>query len=435
MKIAVFGLGYVGVVTAGCFARDGHVVVGVDISPAKVAELNGGRSPILERGLPEIVREAVAQGRLSATTFPAEALAAVEIAFVCVGTPSRADGSLDTTFLERVLHQIGRGLQDRKSPLTLVVRSTVLPGTVRRLALPILEHAAGRPAGDGYEVLFHPEFLRESCAVSDFDEPPKIVVGERQPKTGAQHLLELYTRIVAPRWVTSYETAEMVKYTDNVYHALKVTFANEIGLVSQSLGVEADSVMEIFRSDKKLNISPAYFRPGFAFGGSCLPKDTRALTHCAAMHNTPTPVLNSILVSNLAQIDRLVVRILGTGKRRVGFLGLAFKPGTDDLRESQFVELAERLLGKGCELRICDEHVHYTHLTGQNKAYVDETLPHLARLLVSCVADLNECELIVVAHPVSISQMETWLASGKAVFDLSMGVPPVGGQPLYHRVP
>ena len=435
MKIAVFGLGYVGVVTAGCFARDGHFVVGVDVSAAKVAELNGGRSPILERGVPEIVQAAVAQGRLSATTTPSEALAGVDMAFVCVGTPSRADGSLDTSFLERVLDQIGQAIRNRIELLTLVIRSTVLPGTVRRLALPVLAKAAGRPAGEGYEVLFHPEFLRESCAVNDFDEPPKIVVGERAVGAGSDRLLQLYTRILAPRWVTSYETAEMVKYTDNVYHALKVTFANEIGVVSQSLGVNPDLVMEIFRSDTKLNISPAYFRPGFAFGGSCLPKDTRALTHSASQQNLETPVLNSILPSNRAQIDRLVVRIMATGKRCVGFHGLAFKPGTDDLRESQFVELAERLLGKGCELRIWDENVHYTHLTGRNKAYVDEMLPHLARLLVPSVAGLDQAELIVVAHPVSQERVGKWLSRSKEVFDLSMGPPPFGASPSYHRAP
>ncbi|WP_415910917.1 nucleotide sugar dehydrogenase [Oleiharenicola sp. Vm1] len=421
MKIAVFGLGYVGVVTAGCFARDGHEVIGVDVSAAKVAELNGGRSPILEKDIPEIVRAAVAQGRLSATTTPSTALEGVQMAFVCVGTPSRADGSLDTSFLERVLEQIGQSLRGRKLPLTLVIRSTVLPGTVRRVALPILEQAAGRPAGDGYEVLFHPEFLRESCAVRDFDEPPKIVIGERAPGAGADRLLELYPGIVAPRWVTAYETAEMVKYTDNVYHALKVTFANEIGLVSQSLGVDAALVMEIFRSDTKLNISPAYFRPGFAFGGSCLPKDTRALTHSAARQNVQTPVLHAILSSNRAQIDRVVARLLATGKRRIGFHGLAFKPGTDDLRESQFVELAERLLGKGCELRIYDEHVHYTHLTGRNKAYVDEALPHLARLLVAEQVALEGCELIVLAHPAPAARVEAWLAAGVIVFDLGPG--------------
>ena len=283
-------------------------------------------------------------------------------------------------------------------------------------------------------MLFHPEFLRESCAVLDFDEPPKIVIGERASGAGAEHLLSLYTRIDAPRWVTAYETAEMVKYTDNVYHALKVTFANEIGQLSQSLGVDAALVMELFRSDTKLNISPAYFRLGFGFGGSCLPKDTGALTHAAARQNVSAPVLNAILTSNRAQIERVVARILALRKRRIGLHGLAFKPGTDDLRESQFVEVAERLFGKGCELQIFDEHVHYGRLTGQNKAYVDDVLPHLARLLVAEPAALDACEVIVIAHPVDAARVEAWLGQGLEVFDLGPGRALKSDRPGYHPV-
>jgi GDP-mannose 6-dehydrogenase len=434
MRIAVFGLGYVGVVTAGCLARDGHTVIGVDVSAAKVDELNAGRSPILEQEIPEIVQAAVAAGRLRATTSAEAALADAEMAFVCVGTPSRADGSLETAYLERVLEQIGAVLRRRPAPLTLVVRSTVLPGTVQRVALPILSAAAGEGPGGRYELLYHPEFLRESCAVRDFDEPPKIVIGERAPGAGAERLLALYPRIAAPRWVTSYETAEMVKYTDNVYHALKVTFANEIGQIAQAVGVDAAQVMEIFRSDTKLNISPAYFRPGFAFGGSCLPKDTRALTHLAVRQGVNVPVLGALLASNRAQIERVVARILALRKRRIGLHGLAFKPGTDDLRESQFVEVAERLLGKGCELRIFDEHVHYGRLTGQNKAYVDDVLPHLARLLVGHPGDLDGCEVIVIAHPVDPKRIETWLAQGIDVFDLGPGRALKADRPGYHPV-
>ena len=418
MHIAIFGLGYVGVVTAACFARAGHRVVGVDVAVGKVAGINHGRAPIIEHGVDALIAAAVAAGRLRATVDASDGLADAEIAIVCVGTPSGRDGRLGTEFLQQVLEDIGAVVRARHKPLLIVIRSTVLPGTLRKLVLPLLEKVVGRPAGAGYEVVFNPEFLREGSAVQDFDAPPKIVVGERVPGAGAKVLLEMYRNQQAPRFVTSYETAEMVKYTDNVYHALKVTFANEIGQLSQALGADAREVMEIFRQDTKLNISPAYFQPGFAFGGSCLPKDTRALLYAARQSQVTVPLIGHILASNQAQMDRAVRYVLSSGRRRIGFHGLAFKPGTDDLRESPLVELAEFLLGKGCHLTIFDQHVHYTHLTGGNKAYIDQVLPHLAKLLIGKPAALSACELIIIGHPARSEQITQWLASGIQVYDL-----------------
>lgn len=422
MNIAVFGMGYVGVVTAACLCQDGHQVVGVDISKNKVELLNAGKSPIIEDQIEQLIEGARASRRFCATTDPAVALNDAEIAIVCVGTPSQRNGSLKTTFVETVAGEIGAHLANRSLPLLVVIRSTLLPGTMRSLVAKVLAEKSSSEPGEKFEAVFHPEFLREGSSVKDYYDPPKIVVGERVPGAGDK-LLGLYQDFTAPVFRTSYETAEMVKYCDNIFHALKVTFANEIGSFCRAYGVDGREVMEIFSRDTKLNLSPKYLRPGFAFGGSCLPKDLRAFLFAAQHRDVSVPMLASILSSNKAQIERAGEEILESNTRRIGLHGLAFKPGTDDLRESPLVALAEFLTGKGIELKIYDECVQVTRLVGGNKAFIEQTLPHLARLLVSSRTDLDQCESIVIGHPVVAETINAWRAAGKPIYDLTGPAP------------
>jgi GDP-mannose 6-dehydrogenase len=431
MRIGVFGLGYVGTVTAACLADDGHDVVGVDIAEDKVELINAGQSPIVERGLDEIIARAVAAGRLQATTDTDRAVADSELAIVCVGTPSSENSSLDTQYVERVASQIGAALsKNRKRDFLFVLRSTVLPGTTRNLVIPALERASGRACGDGYDVAFYPEFLREGSSVEDFYHPPKIVVGERTLGASTR-LANLYQDIQAPVFVTALEVAEMIKYTDNAFHAVKITFANEIGRMCQSLGIDSRDVMKIFCADTQLNISPVYFRPGFAFGGSCLPKDVRALIYQARHSDLKLPLLEGVLPSNTEQVERVFQRIELRRPSRVGLVGLAFKPGTDDLRESPLVTLAERLLGRGYGLRIYDPEVETARLVGGNRAYVELHLPHLSRLMVSSLEEIGESDVIVVGHPIKEdSLIDRWLEEGRKVLDL-VGKPARAPHPCY----
>jgi GDP-mannose 6-dehydrogenase len=416
MNISVFGLGYVGVVTAGCLAREGHHVTGVDVNADKVAMLNAGQSPIIEEGIDDLLRTGCASGRITATTDVGPAAAETEMAIVCVGTPSEPNGSLNTRFLQAAAAQIGGAIGERSTPLLVVFRSTMLPGTIRSVLLPVLTEKSASAPGQKFEAVVHPEFLREGSSVKDFYDPPKIIIGERVPGAGRK-LLELYANFKAPVFCTNYESAEMVKYSDNIFHALKITFANEIAQFCRTHGVDSHEVMDIFCHDTKLNLSGKYLRPGFAFGGSCLPKDLRAFLHAARQRDADLPMLASILPSNKAQIERALDAILQTGARRVGFFGLAFKPGTDDLRESPLVTLAELLSGKGIELKIYDDFVQVTRLLGKNKAYVEQHLPHLARLMVSRIKDLNDCELVVAGHAVKSAQIKEWLGLGLKIYD------------------
>jgi GDP-mannose 6-dehydrogenase len=417
MRIAVFGLGYVGVTTAACLSEAGHTVIGVDVSPDKVDLVANGRSPIVEEGVPQLVQKGVAARRLGATMDAGAALEGADMAIVCVGTPSRANGSLDTHFVEAVTAQIGDHLRDRQTSFAYVLRSTVLPGTVDGEVIPGLEQRAGRPVGDGYEVAFHPEFLREGSAVQDFLDPPKIVVGGRGSAI-ADLVLSLYEGIEAPRFATSIAVAEAVKYADNAFHALKIAFANEIGEFARAAGLDSREVMEIFCADVKLNISPKYLRPGSAFGGSCLPKDLRALTYAARKNDVVMPVIESVLPSNRAQIERIVRLVTEHGARRVGIVGLAFKAGTDDLRESPYVEIAERLVGKGVGVCVYDPHVNTSRLIGQNQAFIDRHLPHLSNLLVNRLDELCRCDAVIVGHPGANEALAGWLEAGKLVVDL-----------------
>lgn len=381
-RIAVFGMGYVGCVSAACLASRGNTVIGVDVNPDKAAMVNEGRTPVVEERIGELIAEQVASGRLRATVDHREAIAGTDIALVCVGTPSAPSGALSTAYLEQVATQIGEALADRDERYTVVIRSTMLPGTCDEVIRPRIEAASGRTAGDGFGLAVNPEFLREGSSVRDFFDPPKTVIGEVDAASGAV-VASLYEDLPGPVYRVPVRVAEMVKYADNSFHALKVGFANEIGRVCKALGLDSHRVMEIFTSDRKLNISPAYLRPGYAFGGSCLPKDLRAITHAARHNDVAVPILDHVIASNDRHIDRVFDLVAGAGARRVGMFGLSFKRGTDDLRESPLVELAERLVGRGFDLLIYDANVSVSALMGANRAYVESRIPHLQRLMAS----------------------------------------------------
>lgn len=399
MRISVFGLGYVGVVSAACLARDGHRVVGVDPQREKVGLVGQGRAPIVEQYVGELIEAAVAQGRLTATTDAAAAVAETEASIVCVGTPSHRNGGLDTAAVARVCEQIGQAIAAKSGEHLVVMRSTILPGTMAGIVIPTLERASGRRLGQGLRVANNPEFLRESTAVYDYDNPPKTVVGARDRET-AETVLALYENLPGPKIATEIEVAEMVKYADNAWHAVKVAFANEIGNIAQAVGVDSWKVMDIFCQDEKLNISPYYLRPGFAFGGSCLPKDVRALSYKGRELDLDLPLLASLLPTNQNQIERAFERVMAYGVRRVAFLGVSFKAGTDDLRESPQIALVERLIGKGLDLRIYDRNVHLARLVGANRDYITNVIPHISEILSD---DLDRVlahgELVVIGNP------------------------------------
>jgi GDP-mannose 6-dehydrogenase len=398
MNVSVFGLGYVGCVSAAALAADGHRVIGVDVNPDKVRSIAEGRSPIVEPGLEEVIRDEAAAGRLRATGSTAGAVGESEVSLLCVGTPSRKNGSLDLSFLERVSEEVGTALRARSGYHVVVVRSTVLPGTTHDLVIPTLERASGKRYGAGFGVAVNPEFLREGSALADFRRPPLTLVGHNHA-ADASGTLALYQRVEAPLVSTSIRVAEMMKYASNSWHALKVVFANEIGSVCRRLGVDSHEVMEIFCRDTKLNLSPYYLRPGFSFGGSCLPKDLRALQYRAREADVDVPVLSSILRSNEVHLQRALDEIVETGRKRVGLLGFSFKAGTDDLRESPMVILAESLLGKGFQLRIFDRSVSLARLVGANRRYIEEQIPHLSALLRPTVAEvLDDSDVIVVGN-------------------------------------
>jgi GDP-mannose 6-dehydrogenase len=398
MKVSVFGLGYVGSVSAASFAADGHTVVGVDVNADKVASLNEGRSPIVEKGLDELIQASTANGALRATTSTDEAIHATDLSLLCVGTPSRKNGSLDLSYLERVCEQIGAALKTKDDYHVVVVRSTVLPGTTHEIVIPTLENASGKKYGTGFGVTVNPEFLREGTAIHDFRNPPLTLVGHNY-KSDAAPTEALYARVQAPLVTTSIRTAEMMKYASNTWHALKVCFANEIGNLCKRLQIDSHEVMDIFCRDEKLNLSSYYMKPGFAFGGSCLPKDVRALQYRAKEVDLEMPVIQSILGSNQLQIQHALDQIMESGRKRVGLLGFSFKAGTDDLRESPIVILAEALLGKGYQLRIYDKNVSLARLVGANKEYINRQIPHLSSLLCETIDEvIDNSDVIVVGN-------------------------------------
>jgi GDP-mannose 6-dehydrogenase len=398
MRVSVFGLGYVGSVSAASFAADGHRVVGVDVNAGKVAAINAGRSPIVEPGLEELLAQNVASGRLRATMDTADAVRDTEVSLLCVGTPSRRNGSLDYSYLERVSEQIGEAIRDKPEYHVVVVRSTVLPGTTHGVVIPALERTSGKTYGEGFGVSVNPEFLREGTALKDFRKPPLTLVGHNHA-ADASGTIALYQSIDAPLMSTSIRVAEMMKYTSNTWHALKVCFANEIGNLCKKLNVDSHEVMDIFCRDEKLNLSSYYLKPGFAFGGSCLPKDVRALQYRAKELDVELPMISHILPSNRLQIQTGLEQVLETGKKKVGLLGFSFKAGTDDLRESPIVILAEALLGKGLSLSIYDQNVSLAKLVGANKEYIEQQIPHLSSLLRNTIDEvIAQSEVIVVGN-------------------------------------
>jgi GDP-mannose 6-dehydrogenase len=403
MRIAIFGLGYVGCVSAACLANEGHQVIGVDVNPLKVGMINAGRSPIIEAQLDDLVGQALAAGNLLATDTAAEAILGTDVSLICVGTPSNQNGSLDLHYLRNVARDIGQALAARSAYHVVAVRSTVLPGTIAGEVIPLLEEASGRRVGSSFGVCSNPEFLREGSAVADFHQPPFTLIGQWDGRSGDQ-LAAIYEGINAPVVRTDLPTAEMVKYVSNAFHALKITFANEIGNFCKKVGVDSHEVMRIFSMDTKLNISPAYLKPGFAFGGSCLPKDLRALLYRARQEDLDLPVLQAIPRSNELQARLGVEMVLRTGKKRVGILGLSFKAGTDDLRESPMVYLAETLLGKGYDLKIYDENVSLAQLTGANKQYIEKVIPHISSLLCSSFEEvLATSEVLVIGNRLPVA--------------------------------
>ena len=395
MKISVFGLGYVGTVSAGCLASGGHTVWGVDVNADKVAAINSGSAPIVEPEIADFIEKGRKEKKLHATVSSDEGIRETDVSFVCVGTPSQANGSLDLAHLKRVCEDIGASLKHKKSRHTIVFRSTTLPGTTEDVAIPLLEKHSGKMAGRDFFVCYNPEFLREGTSVKDYYHPPKIVIGEQVSGQG-DVVEEIYAGIKAPTVRTSIKAAEMVKYSDNAFHALKVTFANEIGSICKRLGIDSHAVMDIFCQDTKLNLSKVYLKPGFAFGGSCLPKDLRALSYQAKRTDVDVPVLNAILHSNSTHIKSVIQRIVALGKKRIGFLGMTFKPDTDDLRESPLVEVIETLLGKGFQVKIYDKNVATSRLIGANKRFIEEHIPHLSSLLVERIEEVVETAQVVV---------------------------------------
>jgi GDP-mannose 6-dehydrogenase len=428
MKISIFGLGYVGCVSAACLANDGHEVIGVDVNPDKVATLAQGQSPIVEPGLAEMIRTSVEAGRLRATSEAEQAIAGSDVSFICVGTPSTDVGALDLRYVERVCRQIGQALRDKDRYHTVVLRSTMLPGSTEQTAIPTLEQASGKRAGEELGVCYNPEFLREGSAVRDFHEPPRTVIGQLNPASG-DVLESIYRYLVAPLVRTELRTAEMVKYADNSFHATKIAFANEIGNMCKALGVDSHAVMNIFVLDTKLNLSPTYLKPGYAFGGSCLPKDLRALLNKANEVSIDIPLLRSVLASNERQQRMGFELVRNTGRKKVGVLGLSFKQDTDDLRESPVVELVETLIGKGYEVVVYDRNVSLSKLMGANLAYIQRELPHLSHILRPSVDEvLEHAEVVVITQrdPEFIKAVSK-LQPEQIVIDLIRIMPDVSG--------
>lgn len=419
MKISVFGLGYVGCVSAACFAAEGHEVIGVDVNSVKVEIINDGKSPIVEAGIGELVDEMVVAGRLRATTDSFAAVRQTELSLVCVGTPSKSNGSLDLDFIRRVCHEIGTALMEKRERHTVVIRSTMLPGTLRDVIVPTLEAASGKRAGLDFGVCVNPEFLREGTSLKDFYAPPFTLIGADDEDVAAT-VRRLYTGVRAPLYVVSTRAAEMVKYSCNAFHALKVSFANEIGNICKALGVDSHEVMDVFCQDTKLNLSPYYLKPGFAFGGSCLPKDLRAITYKAKELDMEVPVLQAVLPSNQRQVQRAVEMILATGRKRVGVLGMSFKAGTDDLRESPIVTLIETLIGKGLQLAIYDRDVSLARLFGANKEYIEREIPHISQLMRASIEEVvaNSDVLVVGNKAEEFRQLASLTSAEQTVVDL-----------------
>ncbi|NIP42677.1 MAG: nucleotide sugar dehydrogenase [candidate division Zixibacteria bacterium] len=418
MKISVFGMGYVGCVSAACFAEQGHDVIGVDINESKIEFINSGKSPVIEEGMDELIARVVENGKLIATMDTKKAVNESEITLITVGTPSKENGDLDLTYVERVAAKIGSLLANKDGFHIVALRSTVLPGTTEDFLIPVLEQNSGKKVYVDFDVYYNPEFLREGSSIEDFYNPPFTVVGTHDPSASSK-LDELYGFIDAPFFKCSIKAAEMLKYVNNSFHGLKVAFANEIGIICKRLGIDSHEVMDLFCKDSRLNLSSYYLKPGFAFGGACLPKDIRALKYKSKMLDCESMIINSILRSNDNQIDEALRMIFASGKKKVGLLGLAFKSSTDDLRESPLVTLAETLIGKGYELKIYDKNVSLAKLTGANKAYIEKEIPHIESLLATSVDEVfNFSDVIVIGSKDPDIEYIATMDTDKVVIDL-----------------
>jgi GDP-mannose 6-dehydrogenase len=434
MKISIFGLGYVGAVSMACLARDGHEVVGVDLDPVKLDLIRSGRSPIVEEGIQELTAEVVASGRVRVTDDVAGAVRATDLSFICVGTPSSANGSQDLSAVARVSEQIGAALKDKAGYHAVVMRSTIEPGSMDSVVRAGLESASGKQADRDFGLGFQPEFLREGSSIKDYDNPPFTVIGTEDERLAGM-LREVFGHLQCEFVVTSVGVAEMLKYACNAFHAVKITFANEIGRLSRSVGVDSREVMDLVCRDKRLNISTAYLKPGFAFGGSCLPKDLRALTYLGKMRDVTTPMLGNVMGSNRAHIDHALELVMRSGKRKVGMIGLSFKAGTDDLRESPLVAVAERLIGKGYDLRIYDPEVNLSRLLGANKRYIEHSIPHIGNLMSQDCAEVvahGEVVLLGLLNEETRAALGANLRPDQRVVDLA-GLPPDATGPAGHE--
>ncbi len=420
MRISIFGMGYVGAVSAACFTELGHEVVGVDVNADKVRALNEGISPVVEAGVGELIRSAAADGRVRATDDCAEAVAATDLSLVCVGTPSNAAGELTLVAVEAVVADIGRAIRAKDADHALVIRSTVVPGTTEGRLAPLLEEHSGRKIGAGVELAFNPEFLREGSAVKDFYAPPFTIIGSLT-EGGYRAVEAVYAKVDAPAIRTEIKVAESVKFLSNAFHALKIAFANEAGALLKDMGADAREAMRLFCEDRQLNISPAYLRPGFAFGGSCLPKELRAFQALAKRRDVDVPMLASVLASNARHVDRGFELVAKHGRQKVALFGLSFKPGTDDLRESPLVSLAERLLGRGFELSIFDESLELGRLLGANRDFIEREIPHLDRLLaVDAATCMDGAGILVVGHaPQAVVEHIAANHAGRPIVDLA----------------
>ncbi|MBV6448248.1 UDP-glucose/GDP-mannose dehydrogenase family protein [Nitrosomonas sp.] len=429
MKISIFGLGYVGTVSAGCLATDGHSVIGVDPNKTKVDLINQGVSPIVEKDIGEMIAAAVKNNLLRATLDVRDAVMNSDISLVCVGTPSQLNGNLDLSHVRKVCEQIGAALKDKSAFHVVVARSTMLPGSMRNVVIPALESYSGKKAGVDFGVCNNPEFLREGTAVFDYYNPPKTVIGETDNRAG-ELLMQLYAKMSAPLIRTEVETAEMVKYADNTWHAVKVAFANEIGNLCKAEGIDGHKVMEIFCQDTKLNLSPYYMKPGFAFGGSCLPKDVRALMYKGKSLDMDLPLINAILPSNQRQIEKGINMIVEKGNKKIGILGFSFKAGTDDLRESPLVEVIEYLIGKGYELKLYDKNVNLAALTGANQDYILNHIPHISKLMASSLDEvLKFAQTIVIGNGAAeFRNVPDEIKPEQVVVDLVRIVPKLSGE-------
>jgi len=420
VNISIFGLGYVGAVSLACLARDGHRVIGVDVDQAKLDLISSGKTPVVEEGMVELMASVARTGRVAVSRDVRAAVRDTELSLVCVGTPSAPNGSQDQTAIQRIARELGEAIRDKREPHVVVFRSTLVPGTVEDVLQPIIESASGKKEGAGFHVCFQPEFLREGSSIRDYDKPPFTIVGANADAAVAL-LKQLFGHLPCEFHATSIRAAEMLKYCCNNFHALKITFANETARLCEALGVDPFQVMDLVCRDTQLNISRAYLKPGFAFGGSCLPKDLRATMYLAKMRDVELPMLGGILQSNRIQIDYAIAKVLASGKRRVGMIGLAFKTGTDDLRESPLVLLAEHLIGKGLSLLVYDPEVHLSNLLGANRRFIETHVPHIGALMRREIEEVvRESDILVVGlnDPATLAALKRHVRDGQLVLDL-----------------